>query len=420
MMSSAEHAAVAYTARWIVPVEGPPLAHGRLTIRGGRITAVEAHRPNRSGDGATTVDLGDVIVCPGFVNAHTHLEFGDLAAPLGWAGMPFPDWVREVLAYRRTATFDPVAATTSGLAESARFGVTTLGDIASSAPSTLFDPAAAQLPQPVVDVTAFVELIGLGESRQAAQHARLDEFLARADGEFARRGISPHAPYSVRPSLVAAAAEKSATWRVPLAMHVAESPEELQLLRDASGPFADLLRDIGAWDPTAIPLGSTPLDYLELLHRAHRALVIHGNYLNAREIEFLAAHAATMTAVYCPRTHAYFAHDEHPLPKLLAAGASVALGTDGRCTNPDLDLLAELRTVARAFPQLAPERVARLGTLDGARALGREREVGSLAVGKQADFIALAAPTDKADPFAALLADRSSVVGVWKGGMRVV
>lgn len=414
-MTSSADDSVVYTARWIIPIDGGPILHGRLKVRDGRIATLEAHRPNGAADGDVVVDLGDVIVCPGFVNAHTHLEFGDLAAPLGRPGMPFPDWVREVLAYRRSAVFDPVAATMAGLVESARFGVTTLGEIASSAPAALLDAPSAD-----VDATSFIELIGLGESRQEAQHARLDEFMARRDGEFVRRGISPHAPYSVRPKLVATAADRSADRRVPLAMHLAESRDELQLLRDGDGPFAELLRDIGAWDPSAIPAGSTALDYLEILRRAHRALVIHGNYLDAREIEFLAAHSERMTVVYCPRTHAYFAHDEHPLRQLLAAGASVALGTDGRCTNPDLDLPAEMRVVARALPELAPERIVRLGTLDGARALGREHEVGSLAVGKQADFVAIAAPTDGADPFAALLADESHVVGVWKRGRRVV
>lgn len=414
-MTSTAAAESVYTARWILPIDGPPLAHGRLTISRGRIAGLEPYGAKRSSAARSAVDLGDAIICPGFVNAHTHLEFGDLAQPLGRPGMPLPDWVREVLAFRKSSAFDPVAATRSGLRESLRCGVTTLGDIASSAPTTLFDGSETG-----ADVTAFVELIGLGDARQGAQLARLDEFLARADVECVRRGISPHAPYSVRPSLVAAATERSAGERVPLAMHLAESREELRLLRDGSGPFAELLRDIGAWDSTAIPVGSTSLDYLKILSRAHRSLVIHGNYLADREIEFLAAHADRMTTVYCPRTHAYFAHDEHPLPKLLAAGAAVALGTDGRCTNPDLDLSAEMRTVARAFPQVAPEIIVRLGTLDGARALELDREIGSLSVEKQADFIAVEAPTEEADPFAALLAKESRVIGVWKRGARVV
>ena len=127
------------------------------------------------------------------------------------------------------------------------------------------------------------------------------------------RGISPHAPYTVHPGLlkrlVALAVEK----KLPVAMHLAESREELELLATGTGPFRDLLVDRSMWDTEAIPLGSTPLDYLRTLAEAPRALVIHGNNLSDEEIGFLAAHRERMSVVYCPRTHAYFGHDPYPL-----------------------------------------------------------------------------------------------------------
>ncbi|MGC3970910.1 MAG: amidohydrolase family protein [Pirellulales bacterium] len=85
------------------------------------------------------------------------------------------------------------------------------------------------------------------------------------------------------------------------------------------------------------------------------------------------------------------------------AGISVALGTDGRCTNPDLDLLAEIRHVAGVCPSLEPARVLQLGTLDGARALGLADECGSLSAGKRADFLVFA-DDRSVDPCALLFA----------------
>lgn len=403
-----------YFARRLIPVAGPVLENAALTVRDGRIAAIGPRHRADLPAGDAVFDLGDVVLLPGFVNAHTHLEFGGLSQPLGRPGMSFPDWVREVLAYRRTGGFDPIAAIDAGLRESARFGVTTIGDIASTSPETLFDRAPTN-----VEVVAFVETLGLAESRLPDQLVRLEAFLARADTSSVRRGISPHAPYSTRPALVEAAVALSTKLRLPTAMHLAESREELELLRSGSGPFVDFLRELGVWDPQAIPFGATPLDYLRTLSRAQRALVVHGNYLAPNEIEFLAAHAELMSVVYCPRTHAYFAHDRHPLPQLIAAGASVALGTDGRCTNPDLDLLAEMRCVAASFPELRPERILQLGTLDGARALGRADEVGSLVVGKHADFVAVAGVDEAVDPAAAVLGESAHVVGVWKRGREV-
>lgn len=361
------------------------------------------------------IEHGDAIITPGFVNAHAHLEFSGLTAPLGERGMAFPDWIMNVLEYRRAPEFDARAATFAGLRESLRCGTTTLGDIASCLPSMLLDDPPADL-----DVTSFVELIGLSDVRAAGQAERLAEHLAKhPEGPGIRRGISPHAPYTIRPALLEAAVQASAAERLPLAFHLAESPEELQLLATGDGPMVDYMRTLGAWDSTAIALGTRPLDYLRVLAGAHRALVIHGNYLVDVEIDYLAANSDRLTTVYCPRTHDYFRHDPHPLPKLLERGAAVALGTDGRCTNPDLSLLEEMRYVARQFQELSPDRILQLGTLDGARALGLAADVGSLTPGKRADFVVFAEDSWEWEPCSALLKGPAVIGGVYHRGRKV-
>ncbi len=174
-----------------------------------------------------------------------------------------------------------------------------------------------------------------------------------------------------------------------MAMHLAESKEELELLRDGTGPFKILLDERSMWDPKAIPRGSRPLDYLRMLAESPRTLIVHGNYLDDEELTFLAAQRERMSLVYCPRTHAYFFHPQYPLGKALAAGVRVALGTDSRASNTDLNLLTEMRHVMHMHPWLDPQRVLQLGTLDGAKALGRHRDVGSVTAGKLANLVAV-------------------------------
>ncbi len=176
---------------------------------------------------------------------------------------------------------------------------------------------------------------------------------------------------------------------------------------------------MGAWDATAIPGGTRPLDYLRRLAACDRALVIHGNYLDREELEFVAAHAQRLSVIYCPRTHAYFGHPRHPLPRLLAAGANVALGTDSRASNPDLGILDEMRFVARQFPEIASAVVLELGTLRGARALGLEEDVGSLVPGKVANLAIVALPDREArDPYELLLdSDRSVTATMIRGNL---
>ena len=205
-------------------------------------------------------------------------------------------------------------------------------------------------------------------------------------------------------------------------MHIAESREELELLRDGSGPFQELLEERGMWDDSAIPRGSRPLDYLRMLADAPRALVIHGNYLDEEELAFLAANSQRMSLVYCPRTHSYFFHKRWPLPQALDSGVRVALGTDSRASNPDLDFLEEMRHVARLYPQLDPRDILRMGTLAGALALGRENEFGRIAPGTIANLVAIPLSENPgataSNLLAGVLADSARPSAVWLRGQR--
>jgi cytosine/adenosine deaminase-related metal-dependent hydrolase len=180
-----------------------------------------------------------------------------------------------------------------------------------------------------------------------------------------------------------------------------------------------LLESRGAWDPAARPPGARPLDELRVLSRAHRALVVHGNYLDDEEIAFLGRQRRQMAVVYCPRTHAWFSHTPYPLEKLLAAGAIVALGTDSRASSPDLSLLAEMRHVARGFPVMSRATILELGTLGSARALGLDSRIGTLEPGKRANLAVVALPEDiAADPHELLLDTAGEVLATWVGGIK--
>lgn len=404
-------------ARYVFPVAGEPIPDGVLTIGGERIVAVGSPAGARPFGGTLGMshrweveDLGNVAVLPGLVNAHSHLEFSDLSAPLGEPGMGFVDWVRHVMEFRLSRPGGRAVA--QGLRESTRLGTTTLGEIAQP------DWPVRQVEDARLDATVFLELIAPTVERVASA-AELAEQHIRAASLPAgwHPGLGPHAPYSVHPELLAAAVCLSAAEHVPLAFHLAESPEEMQLLREGRGPLRDRLVDLGAWDPRAVPPGTRPLDYLRTLAAAHRTLIIHGNYLDHEEIDFLAGRAERMSVVYCPRTHVYFAHAAYPLEQMLAAGVAVALGTDSRASSADLSLLAEMRLVARRYPAVPREVVLQLGTISGARALGRDHEVGSLEPGKYANLAVVALPDrDAADPHELLFDAEGPVVQTWYRG----
>ena len=408
----------ALRASYVFPVDSPPLAGGVVVIDNGRITRVSAELPPC---GCKLYDLGNVALLPGLVNAHIHLDFSHLPVPLGRPGIAFADWLETVVLQRREnlaaeTTDTKRLAVSGGLRESLERGTTTLGNI--SREENPHEKNSRGL-----DCVSFLELIGLSAERADAQRQRMVNWLlvaARHAGSMAsgwQAGISPHAPYTSRRELIAAACEASRKFHVPLAMHLAESPEELQLLDSQNGPLVDVLTGLDAWDASAFERGLRPLDYLQLLAGAERALVIHGNYLDAGEQAWLARHSARMAVIYCPRTHHHFGHSRYPLAELLAAGATVALGTDGRGTNPDLSLLAEMRHAAHVHSEVSPSEIVRLGTLGGALALGCADRVGSLKPGKDANLVAVRLPDRvNSDPHALLLdSDTETMLTIYRG-----
>ncbi len=386
-------------ARYVFPIAQPPIENGYVTIDHGRIVAV-----GKAPVAMPSQDLGDVALLPGLVNAHTHLEFSDLAAPLGSQGNSLVDWIRTLMAHRRAASgqagADPENAIRLGLAESKRLGVTTLADIVQ--PNSL--DAWANASQGMLSSHAvFVELLAPTAQRVPATMAIAQKFLSRPSPQFARAGLSPHAPYSVHSELLHQAMALAVSARAPVAMHLAESPEEMELLATGQGPMREFLESIGAWEAEAWHI-RRPLDYLQSLARAERSLVVHGNFLGDEEIAFAARHRDRMAVVYCPRTHAWFGHKRYPLEEMLSAGVLMALGTDSRASNPDLSVLAEMRYLFKIFPAVSPADILELGTLGGAQALGVAAERGSLEVGKLAHLCAVPLPgAASGDPYEMLL-----------------
>jgi cytosine/adenosine deaminase-related metal-dependent hydrolase len=360
-------------------------------------------------------DLGSVAIVPGLVNAHTHLEFSGIERPLGSPHMPLPDWIRRVIAERRAAN-DQQHNIRLGLAECRAAATTTLGEIATT-------DWRAQVNDASLRVVMFREAIAPLKARVAPTLATIDEFLQASSTNLqVSPALSPHAPYTVHRELLAGLIERSVARQLPLAMHLAESPEELELLATGTGPFRELLVDLSAGDDDPQARYPTCREYLEQLARAPRALVIHGNYLHETDHVFLAGRRATMSVVYCPRTHAYFGHAPYPLAQMLAKGVLIALGTDSRASNPDLNLLAEMKHVARQHPDVSGQTILELGTLAGARALGVDNLCGTIEPSKVADLavVAIDPAGQGGDPHELLFSDESQVVETILAGRRRV
>lgn len=393
-------------ARWIFPVDQPPIERGVIEIVDGVISSVA---PLTGRPGADVTDLGDVAIIPGLVNAHAHLEFSSLDRPIEPA-LPFTDWIGRLLAHRRERTGSLSQFIHAGVHEAATSGASLVGDIVTGDWSPDCDPEGA------VSVVAFRELIGLLPDQSASQLDLAKQHIAdcRAVEKTGQRillpAVSPHAPYSVSPQLFHDLVALARTEKVPLCIHLAETQAELQLLESGAGEFFEMLTRFDLWRDGTIPKRSRPMDYLKPLGELPNALIAHGNYLADDEIDFLASRPNIAT-VFCPRTHVFFGHSNHPWARLLDAGATVCIGTDGRSSNPDYSLWAELKFLARSSAAARMPQILEAGTLCGATALGQGKQTGSITPGKRADLTVISLNESSANgPWMALFAAKSKPV----------
>ena len=397
-------------ARYVYPVEGPPIEDGCLTIEQGRIAWVGTSR-ERPGD----LDLGNVAIVPGFVNAHTHLELAPLSSKKEKSRDQENEvsWLRHVVEQRRSGTEQAlVAVAAKNVKASIDAGTTFLADITTAGLS--WGPVAEAPTRAVV----FAELIGLQRDRGLHVSDMAWRWLGSIRPEnqvaaCARPGLSPHAPYSTAGWLY----HKAVASRMPLSTHLAEMPEELRLLRDRDGPLRGFLEELGAWDDDWEPIGPRPADYVrkgEL--RNADWLIAHGTYLEPDDFWQLRPEAAPeghrVAVAFCPRTHARFGHAPHPYRALLERGAIVCLGTDSMASSESLSILDELRFLHSRDESLSGELLLTMATLFGAWALRAETTTGSIKPGKSADLAIITLPDrEEKDPFGLLFESDLPVVG---------
>jgi cytosine/adenosine deaminase-related metal-dependent hydrolase len=395
-------------ARHILPIAAPPLENGWVRLERGRIVALGRGRPP-----ASVLDLGDATILPGLVNAHTHLEFSELREPLDPTG-GLPAWIGRIVALRRRRpshlSTAPGAAIRSGLLESAATGVTSLGEIATAAP---LDAYAGPVPR----VRVFREALGVSLAAAATAFRATVRDLDRLQLRGVSVGVSPHAPYSVAAPLGSRLLAEARRRRLPAAMHLAESREEEDLLARGTGPFRDLLEELGVWPAGDPPRLLSTADWISRLARCPRGIVVHGTHVgrNPTALARLARHRDRLAMAICPRTTLALSGGLPPLPLFRDAGLRVAIGTDSRASNPDLSVLAECRTLVDAGLCTAAEALT-MATLHGAWALMLESRCGSLVPGHAADLVILRPATPHADPFTAALAPDTHVVATLRAG----
>ena len=380
-----------FRARWVLPIAEPPIEDGFVEIANGRIVSVgpwtERGTMDRTldpgPDPGPGTDLGDSVLMPGLVNAHTHLELSWMAGRV--PPKPSMDqWIRTLLDVRRVGPAggdDEVSkAALDAMVVMRESGTVLVGDIS----NTLITPGliAASGLRGVV----FHELTGFAADdperivREAGH--RLEEHRTLP----LELGVVAHAPYSVSADLIGEIARAPRT--APLAIHLGESVEEMEFIATGQGPIRRMLEHLGVWNDAWPVPACDPAEYVDRLgYLQPGTLVVHGVHFGPAAIARLKERGAVL--VSCPRSNQWVGSGAPPLAAYYRAGVPVAFGTDSLASAPTLNVFDELAEARRIAPDVPASLLVDSATRRGAVALGLGAEYGTIEPGKRAALIAV-------------------------------
>src|SRR6266487_3621269 len=377
-------------AHTVVTMDGAPIEDGAVAISGNRIIDLGSFDEVKGRNSGEIVDLGEQVLLPGLINAHCHLDYTCLRGKIP-PQKSFADWIRAINAEKaKLAPKDYLASINEGFAEAKGCVTTTIAN------RTAVPELLSQIREPI-HTWWFAELIDVRAPERANELVNLvrrrTDSLRRAIKSLKSApnwGLAPHALFTASNNLYRCCEEVAQQKNILLTTHLAESREEMELFRDASGALYEFLKSIGR--PMDDCGSKTPLE-LFLAATAGRGLpnwiVAHLNELVDGDFELLEKSKTKFHVVHSPRSHDYFGHSRFPFERLCALGFNICLGTDSLASNESLSLFAEMRAFQRSESAISPQKILEMVTVNAALALRQENMLGRIRPGFRADLIAI-------------------------------
>lgn len=347
-------------------------------------TILAIHAPGHTPASAPMQHFGGWL-CPGFVNAHCHLELSHMKGAIEEGNRLVP-FLQSVMTKRNGfSEADKAIAMEQAIAETRRNGIVAVGDIANGTDTLPFRPEAG------FHIHTFVESIGFTEEQAESRFAWplrvYDQFAAQTSGtKELRQSIVPHAPYSVSGSLFRLINDFAPG--TLLSIHNEETEAENELYRTKQGDMFELFRTLNIDASFFQPSGKSSLQtYLPQLPDRNPVILVHNTFMDEEDLAFLKASGREVYLCLCPNANWYIERRMPPALLFSNSGLTVCLGTDSLASNHGLSIWSEIQTLQQHFPDLDHETLLRWGTYNGAKALQLDHLVGSFAPGRQPGII---------------------------------
>ena len=368
-----------FTADWVFPVSSDPIRNGVVICKeDGTVEALLSPEEAQSEgvlDGSMEVMEG--VLCPGFVNAHCHLELSHMKGVIP-PGTGLPSFIRKVITSRDAAAEVMQAAMEAADAEMHAEGIVAVGDISN------LDVTFPVKQKSRLYYHTFVELLGIDPARayQVVDHGKA--LLERLRALGLAGSLSPHAPYTASPQLLKAISTCAYEEDMILTLHNQECDAEHEMFISGTGDMMDVLKEVGIDMTVFRPTGFSSLaSTLTHLSPCNSLQLVHNTCSKEEDVDKAGEFGFQLWWCLCPRANIYIENRLPDVEMLRRKGLRMTVGTDGLTSNHSLSMLEELKVIQQAFPSTPLQELLQWATLNGARFLGQSQHLGSLEKGKR-------------------------------------
>ncbi len=387
-------------SQWILPIHKPPIQNGAIILENGKIVNIgKTKKILKENPKLNVEDLGQSILLPGLVNAHTHLEYSCLHKQIK-PQKKFIHWLSEIIELKKNISKNQII---SGIQEHItalkKSGVILVGEVT----NTGF--AAPYLEEQKLSGNIYYELVG---DCSFQEYLNSEKKLKKEAPSF---HISPacHAPHTVPLDILKKVKAYTHEKKLYTSIHLSESMDENLWIQNLKGSFSGFIQNKALLKNPFFGKELTPIQYLSKNNfLSPQILCVHCAHTLPRDFSILKRKNSYIAL--CPRSNKYTGAGLAPIKKLLEYKIPLCLGTDSLASNDNLDLWSEMRFLKKHFPFLSLPFILRMATLHGAHALGFGNEYGSIEKGKKAKFIFIKTGLKKIqDPYQFLMAEKHEI-----------